>query len=79
MCCEMRKPRERGQEIIEENGFMGLPSSVEYFDISFIKRTSRNLKNYKGHFEFTMLLNSLLGLVVVPHERKDKKGFTFDF
>lgn len=57
---------------------MGLPS-IENFDISFIKRTSENLTNYKGDYEFTMLLNSLLGLIVVPNESKDGRKFNFDF
>ena len=57
---------------------MGLPS-IENFDASFIYRTSENLKSYNGKYEFTMLLNSLLGLIVVPNESKELRDFTFDF
>jgi hypothetical protein len=53
---------------------MGLPS-VEHFDISFVMRTLENLKNYRGNYEFTMLLNSLLGLIVVPNERSASRSF----
>jgi hypothetical protein len=53
--------------------------TIENFDISFIKRTSRNLKKYRGKYEFTMLINSLLGLLVVPNEQADRKGFEIGF
>lgn len=57
---------------------MALPS-ITNFDISFIKRTKSNLDDYRGEYEFTMLLNSLFGMIVVPKESKDKREFTFDF
>lgn len=57
---------------------MGLPS-ITNFDISFIERTKSNLDEYRGKYEFTMLLNSLFGMIVVPKESKDKRMFTFDF
>lgn len=57
---------------------MSLPS-IANFDVSFIERTKTNLDDYAGKYEFTMLLNSLLGLVIVPKESKDKRKFTFDF
>ncbi|NOT48135.1 MAG: hypothetical protein HOP17_10365 [Acidobacteria bacterium] len=57
---------------------MGLPS-IENFDVSFIQRTSDNLKDYNGPNDFTMLLNSLLGLIVVPNETSEGREFTFDF
>lgn len=57
---------------------MGLPS-ITNFDISFIERTKSNLEDYKGEFDFTMLLNSLFGLIVVPKESREDRQFTFDF
>lgn len=57
---------------------MGNPS-IENFDITFIRRTAKNLKNYKGKFEFTMLLNSLFGLIIFPNEIKRERDFPFEF
>lgn len=57
---------------------MGLPS-IENFDISFIERTAENLKTPQIPYKFTMLLNSLLGLLVVPNEKSDERKFTFNF
>ena len=56
---------------------MGLPS-IENFDVSFIERTSENLKNYEGEYEFTMLLNSLLGLIIVPREQQFRRYMKFN-
>ena len=59
---------------------MSFPS-VENFDISFIERTRYNLENYKEANDFTMLINSLLGLLLVPNECivEGKRKFVFDF
>jgi hypothetical protein len=50
---------------------MGYPT-VENFDIAFVKRTRKNLDDLRDGVpvqnDFTMLLNSLLGLVIVPNE-----------
>lgn len=54
--------------------------SIQYFDISFIERTLENLKKYEGKYDFTMLLNSLLGLLIVPNECNIKqKSFEYPF
>lgn len=55
--------------------------SIQYFDISFIERTLENLKKYEGKYDFTMLLNSLLGLLVVPNEYNiaKKRRFKYPF
>lgn len=59
---------------------MGYPT-VKNFDISFIKRTLENLEKTNSEFEFTMLVNSLLGLLILPNEYniKDKREYNFDF
>jgi len=55
--------------------------SAKNFDIVFIKRTKELLSNYQGDLDFTMLVNSLIGLIMVPNEVKIKnsKEFSFDF
>lgn len=46
---------------------MGYPK-IKKFDKRLIERTIQNLDDYKGNFEFTHLINSLLTLIVLPHE-----------
>ena len=63
---------------------MSFPS-IENFDVSIISRTKHNLENYQDKYEFTMLLNSLLGLLIIPNEcavteySGKKRKFSFDF
>jgi hypothetical protein len=52
---------------------MGYPK-IKIFDRRLIERTIQNLDNYKGNFEFTHLINSLLTLIVLPHEY-NKRGY----
>ena len=37
------------------------------------KRTKENLKKYKGHYDTTQLLNSAVGLLIIPHANYYKK------
>ncbi|MHA1206865.1 MAG: HEPN family nuclease [Candidatus Hodarchaeales archaeon] len=46
---------------------MGYPK-IEIFDKLLIERTIQNIDHYSGNFEFTHLINSLLALIVLPHE-----------
>lgn len=39
------------------------------FHRSFVERTRKNLDSYQGEYEATHLINSLLGLLIVPKER----------
>lgn len=39
------------------------------FYLCFMKRTQQNLDNYEGVYDATQLLNSLLGLLIVPKEK----------
>ena len=39
------------------------------FHRSFMERTQKNLKEYRGNYEATHLINSLLGLLIIPKER----------
>lgn len=48
---------------------MGYPKIAD-FDIIIIKRTKENLKNATIKYDFTLLLNSLLGLIVILHQMK---------
>lgn len=59
---------------------MGFPT-VKNFDISYIKRTLQNLNEFKGENDFTMLLNSLLGLLILPNEYniKEVRKYNFNF
>ena len=40
----------------------------ENFEIEFMKRTLELVKQYKGPFDASLLLNCLLGLLIVPKE-----------
>lgn len=55
--------------------------SIQNFDISFIERTLKNLEEYKGEYDFTLLLNSLLGLLILPNEFNIKgvREYNFNF
>ena len=50
---------------------MGYPT-IDKFDIKFIQRTKENVKTFQGDNKFTHLLNSLVGLIFVPHEFNNK-------
>lgn len=50
---------------------MGYPK-IKTFDRRLIERTIQNIDNYNGNFEFTHLINSLLTLIVLPHEYYDR-------
>lgn len=39
------------------------------FHRSFMVRTQKNLENYRGDYEATQAINSLLGLLIVPKEK----------
>jgi hypothetical protein len=47
------------------------------FDTEFIIRTQKLIKEYKGTYNITLLLNCLLGLIVVPSEFYNRKNQTF--
>ena len=59
---------------------MGYPT-IDKFDLNFIKRTKENVATFKGDNSFTHLINSLVGLIFVPHEfnNKKKRKFKTDF
>ena len=50
----------------ERNDYM---SYLDDFEHSFMQRTLEILRSYEGHFDATMLINCLLGLLVVPKEQ----------
>lgn len=50
---------------------MGYPST-DVFDIKFIERTKKNLEDFNGDNNFTNLINSLVGLIFIPHEYNNK-------
>lgn len=43
------------------------------FEKDFMKRTLDLVKNYRGEFDATLLLNCLLGLLIVPRETSLQK------
>ncbi len=55
---------------------MGYPT-IDKFDIKFIQRTQQNVAGFDGDNKFTHLLNSLVGLIFVPHEFNNKGNRTF--
>ena len=58
---------------------MGYPT-IEKFDVRFIERTKENVANFTGNNKFTHLLNSLIGLIFIPHEfYKKGRFFKVDF
>jgi hypothetical protein len=59
---------------------MGYPT-IDKFDLRFIERTLENVKLAKNPNKFTHLINSLVGLIFLPHEfnKKGKRTYTVDF
>jgi len=58
--------------------------SVKNFDVSFIFRTKEIIEkydNYSGELEFTLLINSLVGLLILPKEfsKQKKRKFNYEF
>jgi len=45
-----------------------------HFPFDLIYRTKENLENYKGPYEITQLINSALGLIILPYEKIIKKN-----
>jgi len=54
---------------------MGYPTT-KFFDLNFIRRTRENLEK-EGEFEhdFTFLINTLVGLLILPNEKLKKGRF----
>lgn len=46
-------------------------------DIEFVERTQRIIENYKGNYDFTLLLNCTLGLIILPLEVNRKQHLKF--
>lgn len=44
-------------------------SYLDDFEHSFMRRTLQIIKDYKGKYDATILVNCLLGLLVVPREK----------
>ena len=44
-------------------------SYLDDFEHSFMQHTLEILHDYKGHFDATILINCLLGLLVIPKEK----------
>lgn len=42
---------------------------LDNFEHSFMQHTLEILRDYKGHFDATILINCLLGLLVIPKEK----------
>lgn len=49
-------------------------TEINKFDQDFIKRTKQNLEDYKGDYEFTQLINSCLGLIILPFEKSRRNN-----
>jgi len=47
------------------------------FDIEFIERTQKIIREYKGEFEVSLLLNCLMGLIIFPNEFSRKYELNF--
>lgn len=47
------------------------------FDIEFIERTQTLIKEYNGQTEFTLLLNCLLGLIILPNQFNQRKRLKY--
>ena len=50
---------------------------VKDFDIEFIERTQKLIANYNGDTEFTLLLNCLLGMIIIPNQFNQKKHLKY--
>lgn len=46
-------------------------------DIDFVKRTQRIIKEYKGNLEYSLLINCMLGLILLPFEVNKQKNLPF--
>ena len=46
-------------------------------DIEFVERTKSLINNYNGNYEFTLLLNCTLGLIILPLEVNREKRLNF--
>lgn len=59
---------------------MGYPT-IDRFDVKFIERTLTNIKAANSPNKFTHLLNSLIGLIFIPHEfnRDNKRKYSMEF
>lgn len=59
---------------------MGYPT-IDKFDIKFIERTKANVKSFNRPNKFTHLINSLIGLIFVPHEfhKKGRRAYKINF
>jgi hypothetical protein len=55
---------------------MGYPG-IKAFDRTFVERTKEILKSYTGERDFTLLINTMIGLLILPNEHyeKNKKPF----
>lgn len=47
------------------------------FDIEFIERTQKLIENYDGKTGFTLLINCLLGLIIIPSEYNKNLKLSF--
>jgi len=47
------------------------------FDIEFIERTQKLISNYTGDTEFTLLINCLIGMILIPNQFNEKKQLKF--
>ena len=54
-------------------------SEYTNFPIDFVKRTKANLSDYSGDFEVTNLINSCLGLIIIPKQRISDRIPTYEF
>jgi hypothetical protein len=54
---------------------MGIP--VGQYDRELISRTIELNKKYKGIYNITLLMNSLLSLIVLPNEKKSYRNIQF--
>lgn len=45
----------------------------EHFEYDFIERTKANLENYEGDYEVTQMLNSAVGLIMIPQQCLSKQ------
>ena len=46
-------------------------------DINFVKRTQRIIKDYEGDLEYSLLINCMLGLILLPVEVNKQKQLSF--
>jgi len=46
-------------------------------DINFVKRTQTIIKDYKGNLEYSLLINCMLALIILPVEVNKQKKLSF--